>query len=202
MRHGISNELKKEGRCTVKKKLFYYLSITGLVVVGILIVGCGEGGAVRLEGPREALSQSTLDARCVIEIKAQGEILRYRKEFFYSEEYFSKIRKSRERFISKEINTFRRNLERYKRRAVNPKLEFSETEKSTILMCKVEGAKEGSRYLFDWLLKPLGLDFVESNFEETEKELYWEGKTSGVKTAISIKFPFVISTYNDYVCPE
>jgi len=188
----------------MNKKLFYYLLVTGLVVLGILIVGCKREGAVKIEEARESTSQlkSMSGLRNVIEIKAERGILHYQKESLWNEEDFSEILESKKKFVSKEIDSFRQNLERYNRHTVNPKLEFNEARKSTTLICDVKGAKEGSWYDFDWFLRPLGLDFIDSHFERREKELYWEGEINGTRTTISIKFPFLISNCHEHVWPR
>ena len=57
----------------MNKKLFYCLLVTGLVVLGILMVGCKREGAVEVEEPRESTSQlkSMSGLMNVIEIKAE-----------------------------------------------------------------------------------------------------------------------------------
>ena len=188
----------------MNKKLFYCLLVTGLVVLAILIVGCKREGTVKVEEARESTSQlkPMSGLRNVIEIKAEKGILHYQKQSLWNEEDFSEILESKKKFNSKEIDSFRKNLERYNRHTVNPKVEFNEAKKLTTLICDVKGAKEGSWYDFDWFLRPLGLDFIDSHFERREKELYWEGEINGTRTTISIKFPFLISNCHEHVWPR
>ena len=89
-----------------------------------------------------------------IEIKAEGELLHYQRESFWNRKDFSETLKSKEKFASKEINSFKRTLERYNRYAVNPKIKFDESKKSIALICDIKGAKEGSWFDFDWFLRP------------------------------------------------
>ena len=138
----------------------------------------------------------------VIKIKAEGEVLHYQRESFWSNGEFSKLLELKEEFESKEIDSFKSTLERYNRDAVNSKIEFDELKKSTVLICDIKDAKEGSWFDFDWLLRPYGLDFLDSNFERKEKELYWEGEIDGVETTISIKFPYPISNCHEHVWPR
>ena len=138
----------------------------------------------------------------VIKIKAEGEVLHYQRESFWNNEEFSKLLELKEEFESKEIDSFKSTLERYNRDAVNSKIEFDELKKSTVLICDIKDAKEGSWFDFDWLLRPYGLDFLDSNFERKEKELYWEGEIDGVETTISIKFPYPISNCHEHVWPR
>ena len=115
---------------------------------------------------------------------------------------FSEILRSRKKFEYKEINSFAKDLERYNRYAVKPKVEFNEARKSTTLICDIKGAKQGSWFDFDWFLRPWRLDFIDSHFEKREKELYWQGKVEGAKTIISIRFPYSISNCHEHVWPR
>jgi len=141
------------------------------------------------------------ELRRVIEIKAEGEVLHYQRESFWSNEEFCELLKSKENFELKEIDSFKETLERYNRDLVNPKVEFDESKNSTTLICDIEDAKEGSWFDFDWLLRPYDLDFLDSNFERKEKEFYWKGGIDGVETVISIKFPYPISNCHEHVWP-
>ena len=190
----------------MNKKSFYSLLVIGLLVLGILIVGSKKEGkcASKREKTRESTPQlkPKSELRNTIKIKAEGEILHYQKESLWSEEDFSEILRSRKKFESKEISSFTKNLERYNRYAFKPKVKFNEAGKSTTLICDIKGAKQGSWFDFDWFLRPWGLDFIDSHFKKREKELYWQGKVRGVKTIISIKFPYSISNCHEHVWPR
>lgn len=190
----------------MNKKSFYSLVVIGLLVLGILIVGSKKEGktASGREQPRESTQQlkPKSELRNTIKIKAEGEILHYQKESLWSEEAFSEILRSRKKFESKEINSFTKNLERYNRYAVKPKVKFNEARKSTTLICDIKGAKQGSWFDFDWFLRPWGLDFIDSHFDKREKELYWQGNVEGIKTIINIKFPYSISNCHEHVWPR
>ncbi|MBW2038108.1 MAG: hypothetical protein JRI46_00690 [Deltaproteobacteria bacterium] len=186
------------------KKFFYFLLVAGLVVFGIVLAGYGKerkGTAkVKVEGSPKIAEVRAL--RNVIEIKAEGEILHYQKESLWNEEDFSEILGSRKKFESTEVGSFKKNVERYNRYVVDSKVEFNKARKSTTLICDVKGAKAGSWYDFDWFLRPRGLDFIDSHFNRREKELYWEGEINGIRTSISIKFPFLISNCHEHVWPR
>jgi len=185
----------------MNKKPFYSLLVVGLVVLGVLIVGCEKEGKGAVEPEEPEIVEEVGPSRNAIEIRAEGEILHYERESFWDQEDFSKLLELKEKFESKEIDSFKRTLEGYNRYAVNPKIEFDESKKSTVLNCDIKGAKEGSWLDFDWFLRPYGLDFIDSHFEAKEKELCWEGKVEGVKTTISIKFPYPISNCHEHVWP-
>lgn len=189
------------GGCIINRKFFYSLLVAGLVVLGILIVGCEkeEEEAAEVEEPPKI--EQLRPSRNAIEIKAEGEVLHYQRESFWDDEDFSKLLELKEEFETKEIDSFKRTLEGYNRYAVNPKIEFDESKKSAVLLCDIKGAKEGHWFDFDWLLRPNGLDFIDSHFGKKEKELYWEGEVDGVKTTISINFPYSVSNCHEHVWP-
>jgi hypothetical protein len=190
----------------MNKKSFYSLLVIGLLVLGILIVGSKKDGkcASKTEQPRESTPQLEPKSELMntIKIKAEGEILHFQKESLWSEKAFPEILRSRKEFESKEIHSFTKDLERFNRYAVNPKVKFNEPKKSTTLICDIKGAKQGSWFDFDWFLRPWGLDFIDSHFEKREKELYWQGKVEGAKTIISIRFPYSISNCHEHVWPR
>ena len=170
-----------------------------IVIIVAMILSAFSGCIEEETSAPENVTISEL--RRVIEIKAEGEVLHYQRESFWSNEEFCKLLKSKENFKLKEIDSFKETLERYNRDLVNPKVEFDESKNSTTLICDIEDAKEGSWFDFDWLLRPYGLDFLDSNFERKEKELYWKGEIDGVETVISIKFPYLISNCHEHVWP-
>jgi len=185
----------------MNKKFFCSLLVIGLVVLGTLVVGCKENR----EGPAKVEKSPKVEEvgplRNAIEIKAEGEVLHYQRESSWNDEDFSKLLELKEEFEAKEIDFFRKTLKKYNRYAVSPKIKLDEPKKSTVLICDIEGAKEGSWFDFDWFLRPYNLDFIDSNFERKEKELYWEGEVQGVKTVISIKFPYSTSNCHEHVWP-
>ncbi len=48
---------------------------------------------------------------------------------------------------------------------------------------------------FLWLLTPLGLDFIESHFNETNHGLYWVGTLNNVSTEINVLLPKQATVY-------
>lgn len=184
----------------MNKNFSYFLLVIGLLVLGILI-GCGgeRKDVAKEEEPPEIEEIKPL--RNAIEIKAEGEVLHYQRESFWNDKQFSKFLETKEKFEAKEINSFKKTLERYNRYAVNHKIEFDESKQSIVLICDIEGAKEGSWFDFDWFLRPYDLDFIDSHFQRKGKELCWEGEAKGVKTTISIKFPYPISNCHEHAWP-
>ncbi|MEA3222572.1 MAG: hypothetical protein U9P49_05350 [Thermodesulfobacteriota bacterium] len=185
----------------MNKKFFYSLLAIGLMVLGTLIISCEKErkGIAKAEKPPKIEEVEPL--RNAIEIKAEGEVLHYQRESLWGDEDFSKLLELKEESEAKEIDFFRKTLKKYNRHAVTPKIKLDESKKSAVFICDIKGAKEGSWFDFDWFLRPYSLDFIDSHFERREKELYWEGEVQGVKTTISIKFPFPISNCHEHVWP-
>jgi hypothetical protein len=128
-----------------------------------------------------------------IKVEAVGAVLHYQEELFWSESQFSEIVGNQNEFSAGLIENFTESLSAYSKHAENITVIFNEARKSAVLRCDVHGAisKSGNRYTatFFWLLKPLGLDFIDSNFKESKEELSWEGVVSGIPTTITLEFP-------------
>lgn len=185
----------------MNKKSFNFLLVIGLVVLGILIVGSGKEGKSAAKAEESQKIEEVRPLRNAIEIKTEGEVLHYQRESLWNDEDFSRLLELKQEFKAKEIDSFITALERYNRYVINPKVKLNEARKTTILICDVKGAKEGSWYDFDWFLRPLSLDFIDSHFERREKELYWKGEINGIRTKICIKFPYCISNCHEHVWP-
>ena len=208
----------------MNKKMFYHSLVIGLLVLEMLTVGCNKSSKYQArQKEKDTLRTKELHpdksgpispmtgSQIYIEIKAEGDILNYKRETFLNEEDFSKILKSKEKFQSARpdfigtpsrswrTDAFKKILKRYNRQIVNPDMEFDETRKSIVFICDITGAKEGNWFDFDWFLRPLDLDFLDNHFERREKELFWEGRVDGKMTRISIKFPFSISNCHEHV---
>jgi len=59
--------------------------------------------------------------------------------------------------------------------------------------CYVDGAisksGDGHRGRFGWLLKPLGLDFINDNFQESKTGLSWEGTINSIPINVKVECP-------------
>ena len=141
------------------------------------------------------------EARQIIEIKAEGEILHYQKESLWNEKDFSNILELEEEFKTAEIDSFKKSLERPDGYIViNPEVEFNEAGKSTILTCDVKGAMySANSYEFHWLLADLPFDLYQ--FKQSEKELNYEGEVNDVLTTIRLIFPYTIAHCHEHVWP-
>jgi len=78
-------------------------------------------------------------------------------------------------------------------------INYLENSSSIHVYFKVYGAVTSyngeCRATFIWLLKPLGLDFIGSGFQEYNDRLTWSGKIRGVEYSITILLPKQNATY-------
>ncbi len=131
-----------------------------------------------------------------IEIIAEGPILHYQENLFWDENRFFEIMENQNGFRSAQIEKFN---EKYNVTADNFSIAFDEERGVTILKCDVHGKFSGSWYDFHWFLNPLRLDFINSHFAKSEKELSWQGLIDGVTTTIVLRFPFHIDHCHAHV---
>ena len=139
--------------------------------------------------------------KSVIEVRAEGEILHYQNQSFWSEDSFSEILKWKDNFKFEEINSFNDSLQKYGKVMVNPEVEFNKENKSTTLICDIKGAMYGTNsYDFHWLLADLPFDLYA--FKQSEKELTYEGEINSVPTTIKLIFPYTIAHCHEHVWPS
>jgi hypothetical protein len=132
----------------------------------------------------------------IVKVEAEGVILHYQAESLWGKDEFSTILQNRDSFSSNLVEKFNDDISKHGERGeyvANAYVEFNEEAKSTVLRCDIEGAvsKSESKYsaTFFWLLRPLGLDFIDNDFEESEKGLFWEGLVNDVPTSVSVELP-------------
>jgi hypothetical protein len=179
-----------------------YRVLVGVILAILLISGFVQQAPAQVGKELEAVGL----LKKVIKVKAEGIILNYQALSAWEESKFSEILQSKEDFKSKQIEQFNKQLSRYNLYATNYEMEFDESEKTTLLKCEVRDAvsKSGNRYTarFQWLLEPLGLDFIEDHFKKHRDGLSWEGKVNGVPTTIIIKAPPRKSPYKAWHHPN
>lgn len=136
--------------------------------------------------------------RRVVKVKAEGEILHYQNQSFWSESSFSEILKVKDRFKLDQIISLNMSLQKSGVTMFNPKVEFNEENKSTTLICDIKGAMYSKNgYDFHWLLADLPFNLYA--FEQSGNELVYEGEIKNVPTTIKLVFPFPISHCHEHV---
>jgi len=185
------------------------LLIAGLIIFELLVVSCIPTPTPTT--PTPALTPSPTKTpvvpektplaeltkiKCIISGEVEGLLFHYREESFRGQEDFAKILKNKTKFETEQIKQFKEDLSKYGERneyAKDFKIEFNEERKSVLLKCDVYNAisKSGKRYsaTFFWLLRRLGLDFIDNKFKEIGKTLSWEGLIKGVPTTVTLRFP-------------
>ena len=149
--------------------------------------------------PREPIG---ILVRRSVEARVEDVTIYYREELFWSEYHFSEITENQAEFSSFLIEKFEEDLsERGEggENEIQADVKFNETLRSTILTCEVHGAisrSDGSYHAtFFWLLRPLGLDFIDSRFEYPERSLYWEGEVEGIPTRVAVRLPVSVTEW-------
>jgi hypothetical protein len=141
----------------------------------------------------------------VIRTNVEGTTVHYLRESFWSDSDFAAIVENKDEFTSCVADRFVSTVSGYGKEVTNPHLTLYSERKSSIFSCKVTGAisKTESRYYatFEWLIRPLGVDFIDDNFTETEQGLFWEGNIDGTPTVIEASFPHTGSTYEAWNHP-
>jgi len=122
-----------------------------------------------------------------------------RKPFFWNERKFSEILADESEFYHHRIEEFKKT---YEVDADNFSIEFAKERNSTLLSCDIHGKFNGSRYDFHWFLNPLGLDFLDSPFDKSERALSWEGPVEEIPTSIILEFTFPIDNCHAHVWPK
>jgi len=131
-------------------------------------------------------------------IGLEGELLRYRETYSWSERQFWDIRSDMEEFRGRELRNFE---EIYGMEPEVYGFSFVRTDLSTHFESEVRGkvTRDENIYTADlnWFLNAYGLDLIENQFKETETELTWYGEIDGIPTEIVIDLPMREVEYSE-----
>lgn len=137
-------------------------------------------------------------AKSIVKTEIEGVVVHYQNESYWGEGQYSVILQSKARFSSDLIAKFIEDVSTHGEKCeevTNANVEFNEGKKSTILKCSIHGAvsRTGDSYhaTFFWLLRPLGLDFIDNHFEESKSGLFWQGPVNGTLTTITVELPTI-----------
>ena len=166
------------------------------IIIALVISGALSIGAWNYKIPYTNLEIDKSLTKKVIRIKARGSVIHYQEMKFWKKEKILKILADTSDFFSQQIKQFKKI---YKVDADNFKLKFIEKENSTLLMCDVHNKFNKRWYDFHWFLNPLGLDFLNSHFDKSEKILSWKGVIDKIPTNIVLEFSFHISNCHAHV---
>ena len=170
--------------------------VTALIVGLFVLWGCAQPPTVTPAPTPTPTAMEEMEQ--IVKAEAEGVILHYQAESLWGEDEFSTILQNRDGFSSNLVEKFTDDVSKHGERGeyvANAYVEFNEEGKSTVLRCDIEGAvsKSESKYsaTFFWLLRPLGLDFIDNDFEESEKGLFWEGLVNDIPTSVSVELPAI-----------
>ena len=143
-----------------------------------------------------------------ISAEIEWTVIHYQQQSSWNESEFSAIMNNKEEFKNAVITDFNEKLSGYGEGgeyAVGADVEFEETRKATVLKSDVHGAitrrDDSYRATFLWLLRPLGLSFINNNFKGSKEGLSWAGEVNGVPTSITIELPPQESVYEAWQHP-
>ena len=167
---------------------------TGILLLAVIIIGgCTAPSEAPPPPQEEEPPPVTEEIKRIVEVEAVNKTLHYQRESFWSAERFLELSANKADFEADFMSNFNSNLAKYDLHAQNYKISFDESSSSTKVMCDIYNgiSKRGDRYTarFQWLLHPLGLDFIDDDFEEPRDGLSWQGYVDSVQMIISLEFP-------------
>ena len=137
-----------------------------------------------------------------IKTTAQGEILKYQEESYYSADSFSMISENQESFASLSVEEFRKRIIDVE--ALNCRVDLDSSKNSVELKCDIQGAMYGEdSYSMHFFLNGtarFGFDLY--GFQENGNKLVYEGEINEVPTTIVFEFPYVLSHCHEHVWPK
>lgn len=202
--------MKTQMRERMSRKAFTKLqaAITIAIILCTVVIGVSIWWITKPK-PFSLFDLGENAAKINIKVEAEGAVLHYREELFWSDDQFSEILQNENEFKSNLTEQFNESLSIYGERHEyidNVSTEFNETKKSTTLKCDVHDAvsKTGNNHhaTFKWLLGPLGLDFIDSGFEESKNGLSWEGAVNDIPTSVLVELPPRDSVYAAWQHPN
>lgn len=169
-----------------------WIYVIPLVIALLVLSSCAQAEV----GPPPTGEETKQITKQIIEVKAVDQIVSYHCQSFWTEERFSKL---------SEQDLKAKFKEKYKVDAREFEFSFDEASHSTTIECQVYGSisKSADRYTADllWFLTPLGLDFIDDDFEKSNHGLSWEGEIDGVPTTIEVECPPQDSIYEAWQDP-
>jgi hypothetical protein len=161
-----------------------------------LLLVVSLAGCARAPAPAEAPpAKEAGEIKRVIEVEVDELTCHYLCQSFWTEEAFSAHLANQAQFKADFKHNFEQGLAQRNVSASDYSFSFDSATRSTIALCDISNAVtlSGDEYRarFEWLLTPLGLDFIDDNFTESETGLYWEGSINAIPTTVIVKLPTI-----------
>jgi hypothetical protein len=175
-------------------KKIHWLNL--ILILAVLIMGSCTTPSTT---PTQSIELTDLtQTKSVVNVETEGLVLHYQNESYWEEGQYPVILQNKANFSSDLIAKFVEDVSTHGEKCeevTNANIEINQGERSTILKCDILGAisKTGNSFhaTFFWLLQPLGLDFIDDHFEESERGLFWQGYVDGIATSITISLPTI-----------
>jgi hypothetical protein len=170
-----------------------------LILIFVVLIMSGCAAPSPPPTPTQTIELTNLtQTKSIVRVETEGLVLHYQNESYWEEGQYPVILQNKAKFSSGLIAKFVEDVSRHGEKCedvANANVEFNEERKSTVLRCDIEGAvsKSENKYnaTFFWLLRPLGLDFIDDHFEESKRGLFWQGSANGVPTTITVELPTI-----------
>ena len=177
------------------KRILKQAALPLLLIVILLVTVSGCAAPAEVPPVEVPPAEEEGEIQRVVEVKAEGLTLQYLRQSFWGEERFSNYSANQAQFRTDFKDDFERRLAKYNISASGYSFSFDSATQSTQIRCDIHDAisKTGGKYTarFQWLLDPLGLDFIDNDFKESKKGLSWEGVIKGVSTTITVELPTI-----------
>jgi hypothetical protein len=154
-------------------------------------------GCARAPTPAEVPpAKEAGEIKRVIEVEVDELTCHYLCQSFWAEEAFSAHLANQAQFKADFKQNFEQGLAQWDVSASEYNFSFDSATRSTAVRCDIHDAtslRAGGEYYaqFEWLLRPLGLDFIDDNFTESERGLSWEGSINDIPTTVTVKLPTI-----------
>jgi hypothetical protein len=162
----------------------------GLLTI-VFLTGCVGAPAPAEVPPAEEPSE----IKRVIEVEVDELTCHYLCQSFWTEDAFSTHLADQAQFKLNFQQDFEQGLAQWNITASDYSFSFDSATWSTIALCDISNAitLSGDEYRarFEWILTPLGLDFIDDNFTESERGLSWQGSINDMPTTITVKLPTI-----------
>lgn len=154
--------------------------------------------------PPPAPAEEQGEIKRVIEVEADGLTCHYSRQSFWAEEELSAHLANQAKFKADFKQDFEQREVKYNVSVSDYSFSFDTATPSTVARCDIHDAitlsgEDEYRARFEWLLKPLGLDFIYGDFKESEKGLSWESSIQGIPISITLSFPASIGHCHAHV---
>jgi hypothetical protein len=175
------------------RKIHWLNSI--LIFVVLIMGGCAAPSTT----PTQSIELTNLTRiKSIVNVETEGVVLHYQNESYWEEGQYPVILQDKAKFSSDLIAKFVEDVSKHGEKCeevTNAIVEFNQGKRLTILECNIHGAisRTGNNYhaTFFWLLRPLGLDFIDDHFEESERGLFWQGSVNDISTTITVELPTI-----------